>query len=208
MRPEDGAPGGDACHLTCPHRSVFDALRANAADQVETDSKPSELSMPEQSVGAPQSVAESAQQLPPASRNYIEPCCAGSAITARPIAMNCSRLLPRSASTSTTRSTNWPPQTSCNRTRWTDRDRLPILWPTTGHTVHLIGHPPVAAMCAIDALGIPLMTGTDGVIDPRPPHRDTYTAFNEAAVSGGGNPDIWRSQTFVSEMARRYDGHR
>ena len=35
----------------------------------------------------------------------------------------------------------------------------------TGHTVHLTGYPPVAAMCAIDALGIPLMTGTDGVID-------------------------------------------
>lgn len=39
----------------------------------------------------------------------------------------------------------------------------------TGHTVHLTGHPPVAAMCAIDALGIPLMTGTDGVIDSTDP---------------------------------------
>jgi hypothetical protein len=35
----------------------------------------------------------------------------------------------------------------------------------TGHTVHLTSHPPVAAMCAIDALGIPLMTGTDGVVE-------------------------------------------
>src|SRR6202165_4933767 len=52
---------------------------------------------------------------------------------------------------------------------------------STGHTVHLAGHPPVAAMCAIDALGIPLMTGSNGVIgspDPKPgqpsrhqPHR-------------------------------------
>ena len=40
---------------------------------------------------------------------------------------------------------------------------------STGHTVHLTGHPPVAAMCAIDALGIPLMTGTDGVIDSTDP---------------------------------------
>lgn len=39
----------------------------------------------------------------------------------------------------------------------------------TGHRVHLTGHPPVAAMCAIDALGIPLMTGTDGVIDSTDP---------------------------------------
>ena len=35
----------------------------------------------------------------------------------------------------------------------------------TAHTVHLTGHPQVAAMCAIDALGIPLMTGSDGVIE-------------------------------------------
>jgi hypothetical protein len=33
----------------------------------------------------------------------------------------------------------------------------------TGHIVRLTGHPPVAAMCAIDALGIPLMTGTQRV---------------------------------------------
>jgi alkylmercury lyase len=34
----------------------------------------------------------------------------------------------------------------------------------TGHTVHLDNGPPLQAMCAIDALGIPLMTGRDGVI--------------------------------------------
>src|SRR5262249_2925147 len=43
----------------------------------------------------------------------------------------------------------------------------------TGHSVHLTGHPPVAAMCAIDALGIPLMTGTDGVIDSTDPTTGT-----------------------------------
>lgn len=34
----------------------------------------------------------------------------------------------------------------------------------TGHTVRLDGGPVLHAMCAIDALGIPLMTGRDGVI--------------------------------------------
>lgn len=34
----------------------------------------------------------------------------------------------------------------------------------TGHTVQLDGGPVLHAMCAIDALGIPLMTGRDGVI--------------------------------------------
>lgn len=43
----------------------------------------------------------------------------------------------------------------------------------TGHSVHLTGHPPVAAMCAIDALGIPLMTGTEGVIDSTDPTTGT-----------------------------------
>jgi alkylmercury lyase len=43
----------------------------------------------------------------------------------------------------------------------------------TAHTVHLIGRPPVAAMCAIDALGIPLMTGSDGVIDSADPGTGT-----------------------------------
>jgi alkylmercury lyase len=43
----------------------------------------------------------------------------------------------------------------------------------TGHTVRLTGHPPVAAMCAIDALGIPLMTGTEGIVDSTDPTTGT-----------------------------------
>lgn len=40
----------------------------------------------------------------------------------------------------------------------------------TGHRVHLAGGPPVWSMCAIDALGIPQMTGRDGVITAADPH--------------------------------------
>lgn len=43
----------------------------------------------------------------------------------------------------------------------------------TGHRVQLTGQPAVAAMCAIDALGIPMMTGTDGVIDSTDPTTET-----------------------------------
>jgi hypothetical protein len=39
----------------------------------------------------------------------------------------------------------------------------------TGHTVHLDDGPSLQAMCAIDALGIPLMAGRDGVIESADP---------------------------------------
>lgn len=39
----------------------------------------------------------------------------------------------------------------------------------TGHVVRLAGGAPVHAMCALDALGIPLMTGRDGVIESADP---------------------------------------
>jgi hypothetical protein len=62
----------------------------------------------------------------------------------------------------------------------------------TGHTVHLAGHPPVAAMCAIDALGIPLMTGSDGVIDSADP--DTGTPIR---VQRRGDEWTWQPATAV-----------
>ena len=40
----------------------------------------------------------------------------------------------------------------------------------TGHRVQLAGAPPVWAMCAIDALGIPQMTGRDGILAAADPH--------------------------------------
>ena len=35
----------------------------------------------------------------------------------------------------------------------------------TAHTVRIDGHPTLTAMCALDALGIPLMAGTDGIVE-------------------------------------------
>ncbi|MGH3303222.1 MAG: alkylmercury lyase family protein [Streptosporangiaceae bacterium] len=40
----------------------------------------------------------------------------------------------------------------------------------TGHRVQLADAPPVWAMCAIDALGIPQMTGRDGTVTAADPH--------------------------------------
>ncbi len=62
----------------------------------------------------------------------------------------------------------------------------------TGHTVHLAGHLPVAAMCAIDALGIPLMTATDGVIDSADP--DTGTPIR---IQRRGDEWTWQPATTV-----------
>ena len=62
----------------------------------------------------------------------------------------------------------------------------------TGHTVHLTGHLPVAAMCAIDALGIPLMTATDGVIDSADP--DTGTPIR---IQRRGDDWTWQPATAV-----------
>lgn len=39
----------------------------------------------------------------------------------------------------------------------------------TGHAVQVLGHHTVSAMCAIDALGILVMTGVDGVVDSTDP---------------------------------------
>ena len=93
---------------------------------------------------------------------------------ARSIATTCARPLPRSASTSTMRCTNLAAPTSCTRA---PDGQIEVAYPfsrrSTGHTVHLTGHLPVAAMCAIDALGIPLMTGADGVIDSTDPTTGT-----------------------------------
>lgn len=54
-----------------------------------------------------------------------------------------------------------------------DDGRVTVAYPfsgsPTGHVVHLDGATPVHAMCAIDALGIPLMTGRDGVIESADP---------------------------------------
>lgn len=62
----------------------------------------------------------------------------------------------------------------------------------TGHIVHLTGLRPVAAMCAIDALGIPLMTGTDGVISSADP--DTGSPIR---IQRRGDQWSWQPATAV-----------
>lgn len=55
-----------------------------------------------------------------------------------------------------------------------DTGRIRVAYPfsgaPSGHQVHLDGAPPVWAMCAVDALGIPQMAGRDGVITATDPH--------------------------------------
>lgn len=67
----------------------------------------------------------------------------------------------------------------------------------TGHTVLLAGHCCVAAMCAIDALGIPLMTGTDGVIDSADP--DSGAPIR---VQRRGDEWTWQPDTTVVVIGR------
>ncbi|WP_342214016.1 organomercurial lyase, partial [Nocardia abscessus] len=79
----------------------------------------------------------------------------------------------------------------------TGRDgRIEIAYPfsdrPTGTVVHLVGHPPVAAMCAIDALGIPLMSGSDGVITSIDP-----TTSAPIRVERAGRGWTWHPATIV-----------
>ena len=80
--------------------------------------------------------------------------------------------------------------------------RIEVAYPfsrrPTGHTVHLAGHGPVAAMCAIDALGIPLMTGTDGVIDSTDP-----TTGTPVRVHRSGDDWTWQPATTVVVIAHK-----
>lgn len=68
--------------------------------------------------------------------------------------------------------------------------------PTT-HTVHLTGRPPVAAMCAIDALGIPLMNGSDGVIYSADP-----VSQKRIQIRRHGSDWIWQPASAVVVISR------
>jgi hypothetical protein len=50
------------------------------------------------------------------------------------------------------------------------RVAYPFSGVATGHRIRLDGGPPTWAMCAIDALGIPQMTGRDAIIAAADPH--------------------------------------
>ena len=126
--------------------------------------------MPERSQGRPQSVAESAAQLPPAIREIHRAvlwafCDKGQAhrddlsSTAATVGVDLDDALNQLA--------------SADLVHTAHDGRVEVAYPFCGrpsrHTVHLADHRSVAAMCAIDALGIPLMTGGDGIIDSTDP---------------------------------------
>jgi hypothetical protein len=177
MRPEAGAPIGDACRLDLPTpQRVLDALRANR----------------------PQSVAESADQLPPAIRELHRAVLRGFRdngqahrddlhSTAAAVGVNLDDALNQLS--------------SADLVHTALDGQIEVAYPfsgrPTGHTVHIAAHPPVAAMCAIDALGIPLMTGTDGVIDSADP--DTGTPIR---IQRRGEQWTWQPATAVVVIGR------
>nr|WP_286201665.1 alkylmercury lyase family protein [Mycobacterium gallinarum] len=130
--------------------------------------------MREQSARRPQSVAESAAQLPPAIRGIHQAvlrafCDKGQAhrddlaSTAAAVGVDLDDALNQLA--------------SADLVHTAPDGQVEVAYPfsgrRTGHTVQLADHRSVAAMCAIDALGIPLMTGGDGTIDSTDPDSGT-----------------------------------
>ncbi|WP_136245634.1 alkylmercury lyase family protein [Mycobacterium intracellulare] len=79
--------------------------------------------------------------------------------------------------------------------------RIEVAYPfsgrPTGHTVHLDDHCSVAAMCAIDALGVPLMTGTDVVIDSADPDSGA-----PVRIQRRGNEWTWQPAIAVVVIGR------
>lgn len=67
----------------------------------------------------------------------------------------------------------------------------------TAHRVRLAGGPPVWAMCAVDALGIPRMAGRDGVIESADP-----VTGEPIRVSVAGEAWSWRPDSAVVLVAR------
>jgi NAD-dependent dihydropyrimidine dehydrogenase PreA subunit len=70
----------------------------------------------------------------------------------------------------------------------------------TSHLVQLGGLPAVYAMCAIDALGLPAMTGRDGTITSADPHDGT-----PITVTARGGTWSWNPATAVVVAARATD---
>lgn len=149
--------------------------------------------MPDQSAGAPQSVAASAQQLPPAIRELHRAVLRGFHDTGR---VHRDDLHASQAALGVDLDDALHHLASADLVHTAPDGQIEIAYPfsgrPTGHTVHGTGHPPVAAMCAIDALGIPLMTGTDGVIDSADP--DTGTPIR---IQRRGEQWTWQPATAV-----------
>ena len=125
--------------------------------------------MPEQS-DAPQSVAASAEQLPPAIRELHRVVLRGFRDSGQ---VHRDDLRPTAAALGVDLDDALHQLGSADLVHTRPDGQVEVAYPFSGrptaHTVQLVGHPPVAAMCAIDALGIPLMTGSDGVIDSADP---------------------------------------
>lgn len=194
MRPEAGAPIGNACRLDLPTpQRVLDALRAHEPDHVDTHSTPKDFAMPDQPAGTPQSVAASAQQLPPAIRKLHRAVLRGFRDHGQ---AHRDDLHPTAASLGVDLGDALHQLASADLVHTAPDGQIEIAYPfsgrPTGHTVHLTGHPPVAACCAIDALGIPLMTGTDGVIDSADP--DTGAPIR---IHRRGDEWTWQPATAV-----------
>jgi hypothetical protein len=133
-----------------------------------------EFAMPEQSDGAPQSIVAVARQLPPAIRELHRAvlrhfCDNGQA--------HRDDLGPTAATLDIDLEDALHQLASADLVHTAPDGSIEVAYPfsgrPTGHTVHLTDHSRVTAMCAIDALGIPLMTGYDGVIDSADPNTGT-----------------------------------
>ena len=153
--------------------------------------------MPDQSAGAPQSVAASAQQLPPAIRELHRAVLRGFHDTGR---VHRDDLHASQAALGVDLDDALHHPASADLVHTAPDGQIEIAYPfsgrPTGHTVHGTGHPPVAAMCAIDALGILLMTGTDGVIDSADPGTGT-----PIRIQRHGEQWTWQPATAVVIIA-------
>lgn len=153
--------------------------------------------MPDQ-LDAPQSVAASAEQLPPAIRELHRAVLRGFCDSGQ---VHRDDLRPTAAALGVDLDDALHQLGSADLVHRAPDGQIEVAYPfsrqPTGHTVQLIGHPPVAAMCAIDALGIPLMTGTDGVIDSADP--DTGTPIR---IHRHSDDWTWQPATAVVVIAQ------
>lgn len=148
--------------------------------------------MPNQSADTPQSVAAAAQQLPPAIRELHRAVLRGF----RDHGQAHRDDLHPTAALGVDLDDALHQLASADLVHTAPDGQIEIAYPfsgrPTGHTVQLTGHPPVAACCAIDALGIPLMTRTDGVIDSADP--DTGAPIR---IQRRGDQWTWQPATAV-----------
>ncbi|MUL88604.1 MULTISPECIES: alkylmercury lyase family protein [unclassified Mycolicibacterium] len=194
MRPEAEAPIGDACRLDLPtSQRVLEALRAHRPGKMETNSTPGQFATPDRSASAPQSVLASAQQLPSAVRELHRAVLRGFRDHSQ---VHRDDLHPTAVALGIDLDEALHQLAGADLVHTGPDGQIEIAYPfsgrATGHTVHLAGHLPVPAMCAIDALGIPLMTGTDGVIDSTDP--DTGAPIR---IQRRGGEWTWQPATAV-----------